>query len=238
MRYGRVIVNLVIVGACACLIALEIAGPGNPAPTGRPTDTFTHLDVKVDDRGVHIPVRNVAAGNVEITLTDARTHKANPLTVTSNPRALSLAPGTQLATLRTLTTYQLSAYAAGKKMPGSGAIAVVMPQLGAPREPSDRVTITLDATGMNTPYRDARFDKPLFAGPTNATDAVFAWTAVGAGATRLVIRNHSHRAATCAVDDGAATALPSGASRTVQVALARGDNVVQCGATKLDLVAS
>src|SRR5436309_12871930 len=85
MRYGRVIVNLVIVGACAGLIALEIAGPGNPAPTGRPTDTFTHLDVKVDDRGVHIPVRNVAAGNVEITLTDARTHKANPLTVTSNP---------------------------------------------------------------------------------------------------------------------------------------------------------
>lgn len=231
MRYGRLVVNLVITGACVGLIALEIAGPSNGKTTRRPIDTFSHVDVRVDDHGVHVPVGNVAAGEVEVTLTDARTHTKSPLLVASEPPGLSLHPGTQLTTLRDLTTYQLTA----KPMTGSGSLTVVMPRLDATREPGNRVTVNVDTNGMNTPYRDTRLESPVAAGATDALNASVPWTTVVAGPGTVVIRNHQPSTLTCSVDGGAATAIPHGATRTIKATFAPGRNLVDCGTTKLEL---
>ncbi len=235
MRYGRLAVNLLVAGACVSLVALEIAGPGNTTSARRPVDTFTHVDVRVDDRGVHVPVHEVAAGEVEVTLTDARTGSKSPLTVISDPHALVLRPGTELTTMRELTTYKLRANAGAHALPGTDSLTVVMPQLGATLEAPGRVTVNIDAAGMNTPYRDERFEAPIAAGSADATSASIPWTTVTPGAATVVLHNHRSTDITCAIANGSSVLVPSGGARSVAVTFVRGDNLIDCGATKLDL---
>jgi hypothetical protein len=236
MHYGRLATNLVITGACVALIALEIAGPRDPTPARPPADTFTHIDVRVDDNGVHVPVHNAPAGEVEVTLTDARTKANAALTVTSSPHALRLHAGTQLVTMRDLTTYELRANAGAHAMRGTDWLKIVMPRLDAAREPANRVTVNIDTSGMSTPYRDARFEAPTTNAGPDGPGASIPWTTVGVGSATVVLHNHRTTALKCTVD-GVQTAIPSGATRSVAVTFARGESFVDCGATKLDLEA-
>jgi hypothetical protein len=237
MRYGRLLVNLAITGACLGLIALEIAGPGDSVTARRPVDTFTHVDVKVDDQGVHSPDQKIAAGQVEITLTDARTHTTGALTVTSDPNAFSLHPGTQLTTIRDLTTYRLIASVGAHAMPGTATLAIVMPTLAAPTESAHQVTVNVETSGVDLPHRDARFDAPVAPGANDATSAAVPWTTVASGPARVVIHNHQPGALTCKVNNGTSVTIASGASRSIRATFAPGENFVDCATTKVDLLA-
>src|SRR4051812_12646000 len=188
--------------ALGAFVAIEIVGPVGPAPGASPSDTFTHVDMLVDDAGLHVAPASAAAGIVEFTVTDKRTDRSRELRVKSVPPALDLGAGTRRHSLRVLRSYALAAYEGDTQLPGATLVSITVPELAAPREPVHRVTLDVQKDGVSTPYRDSRFEQPLHPFTDNALPDNRPWTAVAAGATQLVVRNESGDAIRCSVPGG------------------------------------
>jgi hypothetical protein len=216
MRRIRAI-DVVFAVTLAAFVVIEVVNPSQSSPAAMPKDTVTHVDVRVGDARVTVTPSNVAAGQVEITVVDERTDKTPPLTVTSAPAPISLAPGTSLWTLRVLRTYALGASAGGTHL-ASGSLSIVEPTLRAPREPVHQVTLDLRTDGLSTPKREARLEQPMLAYVTPAPQPpdTRAWTTVAPGDTTIVIHNHASRRATCRLDG-----QPVAIGRPTQVTLTK-----------------
>ena len=200
-RRGRAF-DVVMVLALGAFVAVEIIGPAAPAPGASPADTFTHVEMVVDDGGLHVAPDSVAAGIVEFEVTDARTDRTRPLRVRSVPPPINLGAGTQRLLLRVLRSYALSAYEGDTQLPGGTFLSIIVPQLAAPREPVHTVTVDVEKGGISTPYRESRFEQPLIPFTDNAPPDSQPWTTVTAGPTKLVVRNKSGEAIRCSVPNG------------------------------------
>ncbi len=188
--------------AVASFIALEIIGPAAPAPGAPPADTFTHVDMVVDDGGLHVQPRDVPAGEVEVTLVDNRTQKTEALTVKGVQAPFVFSAGTQLRTLRVLRRYDLVPYSGNVQQGAPSDMQIIVPQLASPREPLHTVTLDVRPGGISTPYREARFEQPLFAFGDITPPDTRPWTTVVAGSTALVVRNKTGHSISCAVPSG------------------------------------
>jgi len=235
VRYGRVIANLGVTAACLLLIALEIMGPGTSGPGAHPVDTFSHLDVRVDDTGPHVSQPQVPAGQVEVTVVDARSNQRAPLSVRSQPAALDLHAGTQLTTIRVLQTSTLHAFAGDDPLNGAAVVTVVPPSLAPSREASNRVTLAVEKTGISARYRDARFEEPVDGRSVPAASDDTPWTRVAPGRVAIVIQNREGASLSCTYDDGSAMSIAPGKTRSAPATLTTGVHKLLCGSWRFDL---
>ncbi len=198
-RRGRVF-DLVAVLCLAVIIVVQVAARERVenAPAAVARDTFTHVDIVVDDAGLHVTPDSVASGQVEITVVDKRPTPSAALAVRADGGSLDLDVGTQVRALRNVRRYQLRAFVGACRIGATGAVMrVVVPMLAAPREAPHVVTVDVHDAGVSMPYREARLDQPSLAGTDRAVAESQPWTSVAAGDTSIVVRNATGQDLSC-----------------------------------------
>jgi hypothetical protein len=216
MRRGRAF-DVVMMLAVAAFVALQIVGPPAPAPAALPGDTFTHVDMVVDEGGLHVTPNEVPAGQVEVSLVDNRADTRAPLTVKGVQAPFVFDVGTQLRTLRNVRRYDLVAYAGNSQHGSSSFVQITVPRLPAPVRPDAAHVVTLDVRddGIMTPYREARLEQPVkpFVTADPPPDSR-RWTTVAPGDTKVVVRNRTSRPLVCSVSGGDHAAKVGGHRRS------------------------
>jgi hypothetical protein len=164
-----------VVAATAGLVLIAIYGPRPSGPAPTPSDTFTHVDMKLAGAHFALTPDTVPAGLVEIT----------------QPGTAKRPAKTWLETLRVLGRHSLNS--------GVGmTVDVVVPKLKAPSEPSTVITLNVGSQGITAPHRDVRREQPYLASfASNAPSDDRAWTAVAPGQYRVVVHNASGQGTTC-----------------------------------------
>jgi hypothetical protein len=210
--------DLVAIGVVGAFVAIEIVGPATAPQPRRPVDTITHVDVTVDDSGLHIAPTTVPAGLVELTVADHRKDTRPAVQLSSVPKAVSMGPGTQLFTLRVLRNYELAATWGTRRM--SAALTIVVPTLAPSTEVRpDRLSLTLHRHSIMASRRDVRLEQPVEPG-FEEPPASRPWTAVAAGPISVVIRNESGARQSCVL--GGDISVASGHTGTLKVTLPAG----------------
>ena len=201
-RAARWAVDAVIVLFLAGLVLLIARNEAPTEPKARPAETFSHVDLVVDDRGVHATPKTVPAGHVEVTMTDQRSDKTHPVSVRSVPPPLGMTVGTKLIALRIAGRgYALTADVNGEPLPEGDSVSVVVPELAAPQEPAHQVTVEVAEDGITTPAREARRGQPLLLTTENEPPMAQPWTTVVPGKTEIVVRNRTGAEQQCSVGD-------------------------------------
>jgi len=213
-RGARIGLDVALAAAVVGLGAYAIKGPSSPGPAAQPRDTFTRVVVTLDRRGLHVQPAVVPAGQVEVSFADARPRPSDVTVLTTDPATSTFMTGSELVELRRLRTYTLRAFDPGARDPiATAPLRVVVPTLGAPREPANHVTVDVGA-GITAPRRDTRFDEPLVASePSQSPASSVPWTEVAPGNVTVDIRNHAAVALSCASGSVAARVASGGQVR-------------------------
>lgn len=223
-RSVDIAVSALIVGAIA-VIAID---PGSPARASAPVDTFTHVDVSVDDSGLHVTPATVPAGVVDVTVADNRADKSVPFSIQSVPPVSTpYTVGNRMVELRVVQTYAVRAVVAGRTV-GNATLDITVPKLAAPREDAHVVTLDVTRNGVSTPRRESRYEQPVLPFTTNPPPSGRPWTSGAAGVTKVVIRNRAGAPQTCTVDGTQKTIdVARGGTGSVNVFLSSTETVEQ-----------
>jgi hypothetical protein len=188
--------GLIFVAGLAALVLIAIYGPRPAGPAGAPSDTFTHVDMKLVGTHLAITPETVPAGLVEI----------------SDPGTGNRPAKSWLETLRMLGPASID----NGKSVSRVSVDVVVPHLNAATEPANVITLDVGKNGITSPHRDMRREQPYLPAFASASPPVDRpWTSVAAGQYRLVLRNTSGRRMTC-LD----RSLRAGAHATVDLSVA------------------
>lgn len=197
---ARRTIDAAIALGLAGLVFLVARDPSTPQPDPTPAETFSHVEVTVDDAGVTASPERVDAGHIEFTVVDRRTNQDEKLLIRSEPPGIQTSGGSSLTELRALGHYVLVAEVDEKALQSSSAIDVAVPQLAAPNEPADRVTLDLRDDLLFSPKREARRDMPI-PSPAASFKALEhqPWTTVASGPTSIIVRNRTDQSQRCEV---------------------------------------
>ncbi len=202
----------------AGLVLLIAQDPSTPQPDPTPDETFTHVELIVDDSGVTAQPSRADAGQVEFTVVDRRTDKNEPLQIRSEPPAIETNGGSSLTALRTLGHYVLVAEVDDTKLRRTSTLDVRVPVLAAPEEAADRVTLDVRDDVIMATNRETRRGMPIASFTSSfASIEHQPWTAVVAGPAEIVVRNRTSALQACEIDDEKVDIEP-GKRETLRVA--------------------
>jgi hypothetical protein len=188
--------------ALAAFVVLQVVARVNQVSEARASDTFTHVDIVVDDDGVQVTPSEVPAGIVEVGVADKRAKGAGALTVRDEGEGVVFREGTNIHTLRVVRGYDLRAFSGRGEIEGvHGDMRVTVPALTAPREDANVVTVDVRAGGLSTPNRDARLEQPIAAESDAGGPAEHhPWTTIAPGEIDFVVRNETSGRVGCQID--------------------------------------
>lgn len=198
-RASRRAITALFVGLIAGLVALAIVGPTAPAPASTPADTFNHVDVNVSDAGFDVTPSTIPAGLVEVAMNDRRADTTHSIIVSSDLG--SLVPGAQVVSWRVLGGHLLTVHDVSGAFTFDRLIKIAVPQLAAPAESANRISLDIRANGITAPERDVRREQPyLPAFSSSAPPDDRAWTAVASGRYQVALHNSSGTEQQCSID--------------------------------------
>ena len=218
-RASRRAITALFVGLIAGLVVLAIVGPTPSAPASTPADTFNHVDVNVSDAGFDITASTIPAGLVEVAMNDRRADTTHSIIVSSDLG--TLVPGPQVVFWRELGAHLLTVHDVSGAFTFDRMIKIVVPQLGAPAEPVNRVTLDIRSDGITAPNRDVRREQPyLRAFAASAPPNDRPWTAVASGRHQVSLHNATGVQQQCSIDPVMrSTKVAAGSNATIGVGL-------------------